>query len=217
MSRWIGRDSFSVVPQAPGQALPTSGHTLEMAPSLWQRYDASMASRNTFLAKQLRVALRRSGWDAGTIAWRARVSRSDMARMLVGDTDMCLNQYESIADHLDLTIQFVPCMADGGAVQATGLVVIDPEVMGGVPVFADSRVPIDNVLSSLDRGIAMDRLVASYPFLTSAHIHAARAFAQFHPRTQPSWPKVDTIVDVVARRLKAGRAPGSGEQVSNPG
>lgn len=136
--------------------------------------------------------------------------------MLVGDTTVSLGQYESIAEHLDLTIQFVPWMSDGGAIHATGLVVIDPEVMGGVPVFADSRVPIDIVLSSLDRGIEMDRLTASYPFLTSAHVQAARAFAQFHRRTQPSWPKVDTIVDVVARRLKAGRAPGSGEQVSNP-
>lgn len=176
-----------------------------------------MSTRNRYVARQLRAALRRSGWDAGTIAWRARISRNMMVRMLVGDTDVSLGQYESIADHLDLTIEFVPCMADGGAVQATGLVVIDSEVMGGTPVFANSRVPIDIVLSSLDRGIEMDRLTASYPFLTSAHVQAARAFEQFHPRTQPSWPKVDTIVDVVARRLKAGRAPGSGEKVSKPG
>lgn len=176
-----------------------------------------MGTRNSYLAKQLRAALRRSSWDAGTIAWRARISRNVMARMLVGDTDVSLGQYESIADHLDLNIQFVPWMADRGAIDSTGLVVIDPEVMGGVPVFANSRVPIDIVLRSLDRGIAMDRLTASYPFLTSAHVQAARAFAQFHPRTQPSWPKVDTIVDVVKRRLKAGVALGSGEHLSNPG
>lgn len=176
-----------------------------------------MGTRNSNLAKQLRAALRRSSWDAGTIAWRARISRSVMARMLVGDTEVCLGQYESIAEHLDLTIQFVPWMADRVSSDATGLVVIDPEVMGGVPVYANSRVPIDIVLSSLDRGIAMDRLTASYPFLTPAHVHAAKVFAQFHPRTQPSWPMVETIVDVVQRRLKAGRAPGSGEQLSNPG
>lgn len=137
--------------------------------------------------------------------------------MLVGDTEVSLGQYESIAEHLDLTIQFVPWIVDRGVIDSTGLVVIDPEVMGGVPVFANSRVPIDIVLSSLDRGIELDRLTASYPFLTSSHVQAARAFAQFHPRTQPSWPKVDTIVDVVERRLKAGMAPGSGAHVSNPG
>ena len=107
-------------------------------------------------------------------------------------------------------------MADGGAVQAKSLVIIDPEIMGGVPVFAGSRVLIDIVLSSLDRGIQMDELMAAYPFLTSAHVQVARAYAQFYPRAQPSWVKVDTIVDVVNKRLKAGRAPGSGEQVSKP-
>lgn len=66
--------------------------------------------------------------------------------------------------------------------QAEALVTTDQEVMGGAPVFAGTRVPLDIVLSSLSRGIAEDRLKASYPFLTEAHIHAARDYEEVHPR-----------------------------------
>lgn len=66
--------------------------------------------------------------------------------------------------------------------QAEALVTTDQEVMGGAPVFAGTRVPLDIVLSSLSRGIAEDRLKASYPFLTEAHIQAARVYEEVHPR-----------------------------------
>lgn len=137
--------------------------------------------------------------------------------MMVGDTDVSLSQYELIAEQLKLNVLFVPWRADGSGVQGSGLVMIDPEIMGGLPVFAGSRVPIYYVLSSLEQGIEMDRLKAEYPELTSAHVQAARDFARFYPLTSSSWLKVDTIVDVVERRLREGRAPGSGERVNNPG
>jgi len=66
--------------------------------------------------------------------------------------------------------------------RAEQLVVEDAEVMDGLPCFAGSRVPIETVLASLERGIAKDRLITSYPFLTEAHIDAARVYAQVHPR-----------------------------------
>ena len=61
------------------------------------------------------------------------------------------------------------------------LVTSDPEIMNGSPVFAGTRVPIDNVLASLAAGIDMSRLRDSYPFLTEAHVQAARAYNQAHP------------------------------------
>lgn len=66
--------------------------------------------------------------------------------------------------------------------QAEQLVSEDPEVMGGVPCFAGTRVPIEIVLASLDKDIDQERVVAAYPFLTEAHIEAARVYAQVHPR-----------------------------------
>lgn len=60
--------------------------------------------------------------------------------------------------------------------RADALVSDTPDIMGGITVFAGTRVPIDIVLSSLDAGIGMDRLCASYPFLTDMHIRAAEVY-----------------------------------------
>lgn len=52
----------------------------------------------------------------------------------------------------------------------------DPEVMDGVPVFVGSRLPIRTLLACVDAGDDWDRLVESWPFLTPAHVRAAREF-----------------------------------------
>jgi uncharacterized protein (DUF433 family) len=62
------------------------------------------------------------------------------------------------------------------------LVIANPKVMGGMPVFAGSRVPIEIVLSSLKAGVDLEELKLSYPFLTPAHVEAARAYELEHPR-----------------------------------
>jgi len=66
--------------------------------------------------------------------------------------------------------------------QANSLVETDPKKMGGQPVFTGTRLPIANILSSLDSGIDLDRMQASYPFLTDAHINAARVYNRVHPK-----------------------------------
>jgi uncharacterized protein (DUF433 family) len=66
--------------------------------------------------------------------------------------------------------------------QADELVVTSPDVMGGAAVFAGTRVPIDTVLGSVAAGVDVQRLKASYPFLTEAHFHAARVYEEVHPR-----------------------------------
>lgn len=65
---------------------------------------------------------------------------------------------------------------------ADALVSTDPQAMGGEPCFTGTRVPIDIVLASLEKGIDNERLRDSYRFLTDAHIAAARVYAQVHPR-----------------------------------
>jgi uncharacterized protein (DUF433 family) len=54
--------------------------------------------------------------------------------------------------------------------------------MGGAAVFAGTRVPIDIVLGSVAAGVDVQRLKASYPFLTEAHLQAARVYEEVHPR-----------------------------------
>lgn len=89
------------------------------------------------------------------------------------------------------------------ATTPTGLVVIDPEIVGGIPVFAGSRLPIDVVLASLDGGIDMSRIRDSWPFLTNAHVAAARAYDAAHPgrhrplsiaEAHPDWKVIERRV-----------------------
>lgn len=62
-------------------------------------------TRNNHLAKVLRLALRRSGWDAATIAWRAGVPRQTMARLLQGDEQVAFGSVGDVAFHLGLQVE----------------------------------------------------------------------------------------------------------------
>ena len=88
------------------------------------------------------------------------------------------------------------------------LVTANPKVMGGMPVFAGSRVPIETVLSSLEAGVDLKELKLSYAFLTPAHLEAARAYEQEHPRarTRLSGSRVPSAWKTKSRRV-VGRAP----------
>ena len=61
-------------------------------------------------------------------------------------------------------------------VNATVAVVVDPGVMGGVPVFRGTRVPIANVLASLRAGFNLEELREAYPFLTQDLVDAALSY-----------------------------------------
>jgi uncharacterized protein (DUF433 family) len=63
------------------------------------------------------------------------------------------------------------------------LVVSDPEILSGEPVFAGTRITIDTVLASIDAGIGLARIRASYPIVDDEHIAAARAYRAAHPRS----------------------------------
>ncbi|OWQ84124.1 hypothetical protein CDN99_24915 [Roseateles aquatilis] len=65
---------------------------------------------------------------------------------------------------------------------ADRLVISDPEILGGTPCFMHTRVPIDAVLATLDSGEDPASIQVDYPFLTEAHIDAARIYSAVHPR-----------------------------------
>jgi len=49
--------------------------------------------------------------------------------------------------------------------------------MGGVAVFVGSRLPVATLLACVSAGNSWERIVASWPWLTSAHLDAAREWA----------------------------------------
>jgi uncharacterized protein (DUF433 family) len=66
--------------------------------------------------------------------------------------------------------------------QAEALIETSDEVMDGAPVFKGTRVPLDVVTASLDKGISFERVQASYQFLTPELAEAAKVYQLVHPR-----------------------------------
>jgi len=95
--------------------------------------------------------------------------------------------------------------------RAQQFVTSDPEILGGVPVFAGTRVPVDTVMASLKKGIDRKRILRAYPFLTDEHLEAARIYSEVHPRrgrptktstAPPSW-KIKSSRHVARHDTKA--------------
>jgi uncharacterized protein (DUF433 family) len=64
---------------------------------------------------------------------------------------------------------------------------VHPEVMGGTPVLAGSRLPVATLLACVDAGDSWERIVDSWPFLTPARVEAARAYAAQHDVAVRPW------------------------------
>lgn len=54
------------------------------------------------------------------------------------------------------------------------LVLVDPDIMWGMPCLAGSRLPARTLLDMVSRGDPWDVIVAGWPWLTPAHVEAAR-------------------------------------------
>lgn len=91
---------------------------------------------------------------------------------------------------------------------AESLVHEDKAILGGMPVFVGTRVPIDIILASVDKGIDGERIRSSYPFVTQRHIEAARAYSASHtrmgrPRLSERYPDMKPIASGKVKRRDA--------------
>lgn len=90
--------------------------------------------------------------------------------------------------------------------EARSLVVEDPEILRGVPVIRNTRIPVYDVAASVAVGISADRLLAAYPGLTAKDVELAALYAEANPqrgrpRRSPT-PSPRKISLVVSRRLQ---------------
>lgn len=74
--------------------------------------------------------------------------------------------------------------------RARRLVVTDPEIMGGDPVFRGTRVPVHQIAALLGQGVSEAELLEDYPRLTPEMLRLAPLYAAAYPlrgprRTQP--------------------------------
>jgi uncharacterized protein (DUF433 family) len=56
--------------------------------------------------------------------------------------------------------------------QEHNLVEIDPEKLGGTPVFRGSRVPIQNLFDSLESGESVEQFLEQYPTVSREQVLA---------------------------------------------
>ena len=75
--------------------------------------------------------------------------------------------------------------------RACALIVSDPEIMGGLPVFRGTRVPVHMITELLAQGSTPGDLPESYPRLTPEMIRLAPIYAAAFPlqdrRRDQSW------------------------------
>lgn len=89
-------------------------------------------------------------------------------------------------------------------------VVSDPEILGGIPVIRGSRLPIANLLATVDEGVSFDTIQEDYPFLTLEMVEHARLYQETHPRRgrprKSESPKGELSLEI--KHGQAGREPG---------
>ena len=59
----------------------------------------------------------------------------------------------------------------------TQRIVIDPEVCGGRPIIAGTRIRVSDILDALAAGDGIDELLADFPYLSREDVHACLAYA----------------------------------------
>ncbi|HET9504568.1 MAG TPA: DUF433 domain-containing protein [Hymenobacter sp.] len=48
------------------------------------------------------------------------------------------------------------------------LITIDPDILGGQPVFAGTRVPVESLFDHLEAGVSLDEFLDDFPTVTKA-------------------------------------------------
>jgi uncharacterized protein (DUF433 family) len=62
--------------------------------------------------------------------------------------------------------------------RAERLIVRDPDILGGRPVFRGTRVPVDVLFENLADGLTLDEILESYPALDRADVLAVLDLAR---------------------------------------
>lgn len=61
------------------------------------------------------------------------------------------------------------------AMNSSDLVTIDPDILGGTPVFKDTRVPVRALFEYLDRNYTLDEFLECFPSVPPEMAHAVLA------------------------------------------
>jgi addiction module HigA family antidote len=118
-------------------------------------------------------------------AKRMKVSLSALRDVLSGDAsvtpEIALPFAELVSGEPELYVQMQAKCDLWAAGLAQRLVISDPEIMGGVPVFRGTRISVHQVAELTARGASEAELLDDYPRLTAEMISLARPYASAYP------------------------------------
>ena len=78
----------------------------------------------------------------------------------------------------------------------------DPEILGGAPVIAGTRVPVHDVAASLAAGLPIGRIRTAYPSLSEEQIELASLYARANPlQGRPPERRMIEEAKVLSRRV----------------
>lgn len=66
--------------------------------------------------------------------------------------------------------------------KAEQMVISDPEIMGGTPVYKGTRIPVDLVATMIEQGAIVEEILEGYPALNREHVELAPLYVAAFPR-----------------------------------
>jgi uncharacterized protein (DUF433 family) len=84
--------------------------------------------------------------------------------------------------------------------------VSNPDILGGEIVFPDSRLSVQRIGGSLERGESLKILREDYPYLTDEDFNFARIYVKAYPAQ--GRPKVDEVYRTHLRSFGGGSSDG---------
>jgi len=93
--------------------------------------------------------------------------------MKAEEFDRKFDDGEDITAHLDLSSARRPALARTDAqskLAVTSVITCDPDVMGGTPVFAGTRVPVQTFLDYIEGGESIDDFLEGFPSVTREQV-----------------------------------------------
>lgn len=124
----------------------------------------------------------------------ARIARSPRARQIKMN-DVVVVDISHARKSLALRLQELK--------KAEQMVISDPGIMTGTPVFRGTRIPVNAMTEMLDAGASIEEILEGYPSITLEKLKLARIYMQAHPfrgrpRVQP-WDKMRPVKRVCIR------------------
>ncbi|MFD2051912.1 DUF433 domain-containing protein [Mesorhizobium calcicola] len=140
-----------------------------------------------------------SGLVGLRLAWLTSQTLTPAARRRIVKNAIAAEAVTMVADD-PLRVDLKPITAEvksglGRLRKAKAMVVRDPNVLGGQPVFAGTRILVHDVAEMLANGDAAEAIHAAYPQLTLDRIWLAADYALAYPRrgrppAKPAWRAV---------------------------